>query len=331
MIHLFQGKAGNEVWLNAIEKFICKDDVKEKESNKGKTFELLHCAFSIEDPKQRWIQDRNPAINPIFALLEVIWIISGSNDAEFLNYWNRDLPKYAGTDDTYYGAYGFRLRSHLGFDQLDRAYHILKNNPDTRQVVLQIWDANFDLPNNDGQSRNPDIPCNVISLLKVDHGKLEWSQIIRSNDIFLGVPYNFNQFTTLQEIMAGWLNLELGSYNQYSDSLHVYDDNYGKIKKTEKSDYVKNSDSLKLDYENSKKIFSILYNNAIRLQNEDSKISEIYESFSGPISYKNILLLICAEAARKRRNLELSTKLMSKNTNQCFKLLWSNWIKRWSQ
>ena len=35
---------------------------------------------------------------------------------------------------------------------------------------------------------------------KVRQGKLEWSQIMRSNDVLLGMPYNFIQFTGLQEI-----------------------------------------------------------------------------------------------------------------------------------
>ena len=60
-------------------------------------------------------------------------------------------------------------------------------------------------------------------MLKVRDGALEWTQILRSNDVFRGLPYNFVQFTMMQEIMAGWLNLRVGSYNQLSDSLHIYD------------------------------------------------------------------------------------------------------------
>lgn len=45
---------------------------------------------------------------------------------------------------------------------------------------------------------------------------------MRSNDMIWGVPYNIFQWTCVQEIMAGWLNLDVGSYNHISDSLHVY-------------------------------------------------------------------------------------------------------------
>ena len=46
---------------------------------------------------------------------------------------------------------------------------------------------------------------------------------MRSNDIFRGLPYNFVQFTSMQEILAGWLKINVGSYNHVSDSLHIYE------------------------------------------------------------------------------------------------------------
>lgn len=45
---------------------------------------------------------------------------------------------------------------------------------------------------------------------------------MRSNDVHRGLPYNVVQFTTLQEVMAGWLGLEVGGYHHWSDSLHLY-------------------------------------------------------------------------------------------------------------
>ena len=47
--------------------------------------------------------------------------------------------------------------------------------------------------------------------------------------MFLGVPHNFVQFTCIQEVLAGWLGVECGSYNQISDSLHVYDHNWERL------------------------------------------------------------------------------------------------------
>ena len=75
--------------------------------------ELLHVGITINKPRQRWISSRIPALNPAFALAEIIWIVNGSNDAEIINYWNPALPKYAGIHKNYHGAYGFRLRKSI--------------------------------------------------------------------------------------------------------------------------------------------------------------------------------------------------------------------------
>jgi len=63
----------------------------------------------------------------------------------------------------------------------------------------------------------------VVALCVVQYARLEWSQIMRSNDIFKGLPYNFIQFTTLQEVLASWIGVVPGVYTHYADSLHLYE------------------------------------------------------------------------------------------------------------
>jgi len=75
-----------------------------------------------------------------------------------------------------------------------------------------------DFPDEEGRPASQDILCNVLSMLKIRDGRLEWTQVMRSNDLFRGVPYNFVQFTVLQEVIAGWLGLEVGAYDHVSDS-----------------------------------------------------------------------------------------------------------------
>ena len=58
--------------------------------------------------------------------------------SEVINYWNPKLAEFAGDGDTYYGAYGKRIRSHFGFDQLEKAYYALQNTPESRQVVIRF-------------------------------------------------------------------------------------------------------------------------------------------------------------------------------------------------
>ncbi len=246
MIKVFEGATANEVWHMAAAELLHGNSTRRQDGRGGSTQELLHAAFTIQDPRQRWVVARQPALNPAFAIAEVIWILSGRRDSAFLNYWNSQLPKFAGSGKIYHGAYGFRLRHQFRIDQLERAYQALLHNPDGRQVVLQIWDPRADFPDSRGRPVNPDIPCSISSLLKIRDGKLEWMQVIRSNDLFRGVPYNFIQFTSIQEVLAGWLGIELGSYNQLSDSLHLYDGDADLLHIGVSGGVEKNSDSLGL-------------------------------------------------------------------------------------
>ena len=215
-----QGRTADEAWRAVVAKV---REAPPQASRGGPTKELLHVALEIELPQQRWTLSREPAINPAFAIAEVIWILSGRADAAFLNYWNPLYSRFAGKGLEYHGAYGRRLRSAFGLDQIERAYRAFDSDPDTRQVVLQIWDAARDLPREDGRPAAEDIPCNICGLLKVRDGALHWTQVMRSNDAFRGLPYNLVQFTSLQAVLAGWLGLKVGPYHQWSDSLHAYD------------------------------------------------------------------------------------------------------------
>jgi len=220
-MHLFKGSTADEAWVAAAAELLDVGRTTQP-SRAGHTVELLHTAIVISDPRERWVRSRQPPINPAFGIVEAIWVLTGRNDSKLVNHWNPQLPKFAGTGQEYNGAYGRRLRSSFGLDQIQRAIDSLEHNPITRQVVLQIWSSELDAPYKSGLPRSDDVPCNVSSLLKVRDNQLYWMQLLRSNDLLRGTPYNIIQFTVLQEFIAGCLGLDLGQYTQVSDSLHVY-------------------------------------------------------------------------------------------------------------
>ncbi len=242
-----EGSSADSVWRQAIQILRMKGAI--QESRDQVTRELLHVAFTITDPRQRLVYGR--PINPAFAIAEVIWIMSGANDSNFLSFWNPRMMRFVDGDETkFHGAYGYRLGSEpeLGkqlaqqlrrdvradesrLDQIKAAYEALRHTPHSRQIVLQIWDSKHDLP--DPEPRSKDVPCNIMSHLMIRDGKLEWLQVMRSNDLIWGTPYNFIQFTTIQEIMAGWLGVEVGTYTHISDSLHAYERHWDDVEATE--------------------------------------------------------------------------------------------------
>jgi len=288
--------------------------------------------FTIADPTQRWVFGRSPAINPAFALAEVIWILAGDNESDFPNYWNSQLPNFAGQGEKYHGAYGHRLGYQFKIDQIKRAYSALKHKPESRQVALQIWHPKLDLPKPDGSPADKDIPCNIVSLLKVRDGKLEWTQIMRSNDIFLGTPHNFVQFTSLQEIMAGWLELDIGHYHHYSDSLHLYKKQLAKgIGFIETGTPVINEDSLALSKNEFDEVFDRVKRYAYSITEgrmDPQSLIRTIEEMRIPTAYQNIVALLACEAARREGWDNLIEELISLCDNPMYLHLWEQWNER---
>lgn len=331
MNYSFRGESAEDVWRDAATMLLMSSAVSKQDSQRGPTREVLHATFYINNPIQRWVLSRQPGINPAFAIAELFWILAGRNDLRSLRYWNSVYSKYAGSEDRLHGAYGYRLRRHFGNDQLERALTALQSNPDSRQIVLSMWDFQADFPNVDGSPVSKDVPCNVCSLLKVRGGRLEWMQVMRSNDLFLGTPYNFIQFTTLQEVMAGWLGLEVGSYYHLSDSLHVYtiyDGESDKFSISRDPPCVANKDQLglrKADFdialEKVIQVLDALTDSALSIE----KFRELCAFDDFPVGYRNLLLIPAADSARRRGwNVEVD-KALSQCTNEVLVSAWHNW------
>lgn len=201
-----------------------------RRSRAGDVREVLGLAAMVEQPRARWCLNRVPPYNPAYAAAEAIWIMTGSDGANFIDFFNPGLKRFAGNHDHYPGAYGPRLR---GFgrgggkkrkiDQIRRAVAVLfsESNHDTRQIVLQIWDKG-DLPQRNGTPRSSDVPCNVLSMLKVRNRYLEWTQILRSSDVYRGLPSDLCVFAVIQEVIAGCAGLQPGNLTAFLDSAHIY-------------------------------------------------------------------------------------------------------------
>lgn len=331
MIKQFEGDTADEIWRKAAEALVCCDDSLRQESRLGPMNEYLHCSLHLRDPLQRWVLSRQPAMNPAFAIAELVWILQGRNDAAFPNYWNPVLPKFSGHGDTYYGAYGHRLRGNLGLDQIERAYQVLAANPNSRQVVLQIWDGQKDLPHLNGNARDADIPCNIVAMPKVRAGRLEWLQVMRSNDLFLGTPHNFVQFTSLQEIMAGWLGIEVGSFVLMSDSLHIYEHDIEKLKISEIAPSARNTDSLALPKEKFDQVLSIVGNVMDELRAEEllpARFMQLIGANDLPTSWHNLLCIVAADSARRRNWINETGAASRQCTNLALNTAWNAWVER---
>jgi thymidylate synthase len=67
-----------------------------------------------------------------------------------------------------------------------------------------------------------DVPCTLGYRFFLRGNRLHMHTTMRSQDLWLGFPYDVFTATILQELMAEWIGAELGQYRHSVDSLHLY-------------------------------------------------------------------------------------------------------------
>jgi thymidylate synthase len=166
--------------------------------------------------------------NPFFHFFESLWMLAGRRDIKPLTRYVKRMAEYSDDGVTQNAAYGHRWRaapSYAGhqvpYDQLSIIVRLLRENPETRQAVLQIWDHRADLGTN-----TKDHACNVAATFQTDaDGRLDMVVFCRSNDmIYGGYGANAVHFSVLHEYVARHAGLVQGSYSQISVNYHVYVD-----------------------------------------------------------------------------------------------------------
>lgn len=181
------------------------------------TRELLGVHLALTRPRARLVH-LPPAriLNPAFAAAETIWHLLGT-DAPWIFDYNGGLRQYA-DDGILLGAYGPRMRRWGGhLDQLAQAITILREDADSRRAVVQLYDPAHDATGH----RN--VPCTLGFRFQLRQGLLHMSTTMRSQDVWVGLPYDLFFATVLHELMAGWVGADLGTYHHHVDSLHLYE------------------------------------------------------------------------------------------------------------
>lgn len=178
--------------------------------------------------------------NPFFHLFEALWILAGRADVKFLTEFNGRMAEYSDDGQVFNAPYGYRMRNGVAtyHDQINDVIKLLKNSPDSRQAVIQIWD------DNDVVKDTKDKACNMSVVFRIRENSLTMTVYNRSNDMIWGAyGANVVQFSTLQEYVAAHLDVPVGTYYQVSNDYHVYLDGPGGKKWDElQSHYVYNEE-----------------------------------------------------------------------------------------
>ncbi|NRQ56337.1 thymidylate synthase [Brevibacillus sp. HD1.4A] len=218
--------------------YAVSSEIEIHDSRVGPVRDLGPIYFEItNNDKLRMPVLRRRDFNPFFALAEFSWFYEGSNSLAPLEYFLSHYKDFSDDGVTLNGAYGYRLRR-LSVDQIKVAIRELQKNPNSRRVVLNMWTTE------DLGSDSKDIPCNTSIMLKIRQGQLDMTVINRSNDLFLGVPYNVLMFYLLQVYLSKELKCMVGFQRHFTDSLHLYQRDLKKAKDILDCNNIKEMESL---------------------------------------------------------------------------------------
>jgi len=175
-------------------------------------------------------------------LHELLWFLSGETNIQYLqdngvSIWN-DWATESGELGPVYGAQWRRWQGADGqvFDQVAALVDGLKNNPDSRRHIISGWNVAL-LPDESKKPwENAEAglmalpPCHLLYQFYVADGKLSASLYIRSNDLFLGNPYNTASLAFLTHMLAQQCDLDVGEIVMSIGDAHIYTNHFEQVK-----------------------------------------------------------------------------------------------------
>src|SRR2546430_602281 len=149
---------------------------------KGPTKELFGVLLHLKEPRAR--TSRTEMKGSIYSGLgELLWYLSGSKALDFISYYASQYEEETDDKVTVHGAYGPRLFSMRGVNQIQNVLELLRTRPSSRRAVIQLFDAE------DLVEHYQNIPCTNTLQFVARGGRLHMLTSMRSNDAFLGLPH----------------------------------------------------------------------------------------------------------------------------------------------
>ena len=174
-------------------------------------------------------------------LHELLWFLSGDTNIKYLKDNGVSIWDEWATEDGDLGpVYGAQWRAWQGangktHDQISALVDGLKNNPNSRRHIISGWNVAL-LPD---ETKKPQEnaaaglmalpPCHLLYQFYVANGKLSASLYIRSNDLFLGNPYNTASLAFLTHMLAQQCDLDVGEIVMSIGDAHIYANHFEQV------------------------------------------------------------------------------------------------------
>ena len=164
-------------------------------------------------------------------IYELLWFLKGDTNIGYLQdngvrIWNEWADEQGNLGPVY--GHQWRNWNSEEIDQIKEVIETLKNNPDSRRMLVSAWNPSV-LPNTKisfaenvakGKAALP--PCHAFFQFYVADGKLSCQLYQRSADIFLGVPFNIASYALLTLMMAQVCGYAPGDFVHTFGDAHIY-------------------------------------------------------------------------------------------------------------
>ena len=183
----------------------------------GDTKALFNVGFYMTDPMSNKIINRERNWSEAYALAEWEWYMTGDPSVEALGKIYGKVPEIWKRMADDYGE----VNSNYGYQwerdgQLNHVVSLLRNNPNTRQAAISIYDAK------EYRDYTYDTPCTYAIQFTILNNRLDMCVTMRSNDLWYGFCNDQYQFSRLQEMVSKRLEIETGIYYHFAHNMHLY-------------------------------------------------------------------------------------------------------------
>jgi thymidylate synthase len=295
----------------------------------------------LRKPNERVLFSGVRNANPVFHLLESLWMLAGRDDVKFVETFVKRMRGFSDDGLSLHGAYGYRWRKWFGYDQLEMIIGELKVNPTSRRCVLQMWTAGeYDDMVSGGDLSlairgGKDVPCNTSIYFNVRDGRLSMTVTNRSNDIIWGL-YGANavHMSMLHEYMALAIGLPLGTMVTLSNDAHLYLDAYP----MEKLKIIGRDALITNEYEDTSLIPMPLIREGESIEEFDADLAQFFERFDefgidavvteGYLTdFFQFTVSPMAHAWTQRKSPDRAQRLADKIASPDWAMATRNWIK----
>ena len=214
----------DQIYQNLIREIMTNGIIEfsERTGLETKAIPGLHFTMDIEKDGFPLLTLRKIPVKMFVA--EQVWFISGARKPEiFLRDYTKIWDLFTNPGDVVTVAYGYRWRKHFGRDQLALLIELLQKEPSSRHGVVVTWD-----PAQDGLSlvKKKNVPCPYTFTVNLIGGRLHLHNIVRSNDIIIGMPADVAGFALLMCILSQKLGVKPGIYSHSISNAHIYSNHY---------------------------------------------------------------------------------------------------------